>query len=79
MYSKRTDRYTCDYCGHESKWDGNDKQHGRMWGCEKCGKTHFCEKCFADKLGKDKWNEMLATCDDIMCPDCYEKYLKQEA
>lgn len=47
MYVEKTDTYTCDFCGHNAKWDASDDVHGELWSCEEegCGKV-FCSKCF---------------------------------
>ena len=43
MYVEKTDTYTCDFCGHNAKWDASDDVHGELWSCEAegCGKV-FC-------------------------------------
>lgn len=40
MYVEKTDTYTCDFCGHNAKWDASDDVHGELWSCEAegCGK-----------------------------------------
>lgn len=51
MYVEKTDTYTCDFCGHNAKWDASDDVHGELWSCEAegCGKV-FCSKCFISAL-----------------------------
>lgn len=34
MYVEKTDTYTCDFCGHNAKWDASDDVHGELWSCE---------------------------------------------
>ena len=50
MYVEKTDTYTCDFCGHNAKWDASDDVHGELWSCEAegCGKV-FCSKCFINR------------------------------
>lgn len=43
MYVEKTDTYTCDFCGHNAKWDASDDVHGELWSCEAEG----CGKVFA--------------------------------
>ena len=31
MYVEKTDTYTCDFCGHNAKWDASDDVHGELW------------------------------------------------
>lgn len=50
MYSMSSGSYSCDWCGHESAWDGHDEDHGDMWECEKCGR-HFYTRCFVSRIG----------------------------
>ena len=83
MWHMGTDIYECDFCGVEIQWDESDALHGSMWECEECGE-HFCEKCFTDRWGFGAWDAMLhqglsgSFADDIiMCPECYEKYIRE--
>ena len=77
MYIMDKDKYVCDFCGVELAWDERDESHGEMWGCEKCGKS-FCTKCFTERHGYDQWMNMMQLCNEIYCPDCYEKMSKGE-
>lgn len=70
-YLMGTDTYTCDYCGVEMKWDGEDERHGVLWECEKCGTKHFCSACFIKRFGKNAFDVMLQDMERLMCPDCY--------
>ena len=70
MYLMDADLYECDYCGHQSKWDMSDAQHGSMWECECCGKT-FCESCFTGRFGIDAFLYMCHHGDKVLCPICY--------
>lgn len=72
MYSMGKDTYTCDICGFEGKWDVHDDHRGDLWECEHCG-THFCTKCFVEKLGQECFNKMLRDADKVLCADCYGK------
>lgn len=69
-YKMGIDTYTCDYCGVEMKWDGEDERHGTMWECELCSK-HFCTSCFRHVHGYDSFDTMLHEHQFILCPDCY--------
>lgn len=77
MYSIKTDLYQCDFCGFEEKWDATDEIHGDLWGCERCGSA-FCTKCFKDKFGEANYYRMMREFNLIYCPDCFEKYYKEE-
>lgn len=75
MYNSDRDTYTCDFCGHEMKWDDHDKEHGDLWTCEadRCDKV-FCTKCFITRHGYRKFQEMMHdSADLVVCPDCYGK------
>lgn len=41
MYVEKTDTYTCDFCGHNAKWDASDDVHGELWSCESQRKKLF--------------------------------------
>lgn len=69
MYLMGSDKYECDICGHQGKWDAHDDHRGDMWECEKCGK-HFCTACFVEKMGEEEWRKMLSETDIVFCPDC---------
>ena len=59
MYVEKTDTYTCDFCGHNAKWDASDDVHGELWSCEAegCGKV-FCSKCFiSPECAKKKYKK----------------------
>ena len=71
MYLMSIDKYECDYCGTQSKFDEQDDTRGSMWGCEKCN-VDFCTKCFVDKCGRDAFEFMLRDGDKVLCPACYE-------
>lgn len=47
MYVEKTDTYTCDFCGHNAKWDASDDVHGELWSCEAegCGKVFCSNRC----------------------------------
>ena len=77
MYNMEKDTYACDLCGAEMAWDGSDEVHGEMWGCEKCGKA-FCSKCFIDHYGREEYMKMMQLSGQIYCPDCWEKFRKEE-
>lgn len=72
MYSMGRDSYACDLCGVELPWDGSDECQGDMWECEVCG-THFCTKCFVDRLGRKRFDNMLRGGDKVLCPECFQK------
>lgn len=71
VYSMSSGSYSCDWCGHESAWDGHDEDHGDMWECEKCGR-HFCARCFVSRTGTKAFDEMLKG-DKVLCPECFKK------
>ena len=60
MYVEKTDTYTCDFCGHNAKWDASDDVHGELWSCEAegCGKV-FCSKCFISAFGQKIYMTMM--------------------
>lgn len=60
---------TCEFCGVKIDWEGRDDQCDTIFYCEKCGKM-FCEKCFIDKHGYDKWLDNFEA-DKLVCPECY--------
>lgn len=76
-YNSKTDRYSCDTCGFENKWDDTDDENGELWGCEKCGNT-FCSKCFIDRYGRQEYMDMMQNSSHVYCPDCLEKQREQE-
>ena len=41
MYVEKTDTYTCDFCGHNAKWDASDDVHGELWSCEAEGTAAY--------------------------------------
>ena len=65
-----TDLYTCDFCGVQMKWDESKERSGTMYGCEKCGRE-FCSRCFKKYLGNEKFDDMLADEEKVLCPSCY--------
>lgn len=75
MYLMDIDTYECDFCGTQIKWGEKEEEHGDMWGCERC-ERHFCEKCFTDRYGRDRFQEMLQERNDVLCPDCYSKEIR---
>ena len=84
MYNMATDKYACDFCGFELKWDETDETHGDMWGCEVCGRE-FCKKCFTDRHGDENFSMMVRGAlsgpfeDDLLrCPDCFSKEARRE-
>ena len=62
---------TCEFCGIKIDWEGRDDQNGNIFYCEKCNKM-FCEKCFVDKHGNEKWQDNFES-DKLVCPECYGK------
>ena len=70
MYLLNRDVYACDFCETEIPWDGTDPVNGDMWGCERC-ECNFCTKCFTDRFGYDAFRVMLATNENVLCPDCF--------
>lgn len=78
MYLMASNKYECDICGHQEKWDAHDDHRGDIWECEKCGK-HFCTVCFVAKMGEEEWRKMLTETDNVFCPDCVqdEKQVKE--
>ena len=70
MYEMSTDLYTCDFCGVQMKWNESKEGYGTMYGCEKCGRE-FCSRCFKKYLGNEKFVDMLADEEKVLCPSCY--------
>lgn len=75
MYVEKTDTYTCDFCGHNAKWDASDDVHGELWSCEAegCGKV-FCSKCFISAFGQESYL-MRKLCNEpfarwLTCHEC---------
>lgn len=70
MYVEKTDTYTCDFCGHNAKWDASDDVHGELWSCEAegCGKV-FCSKCFISAFGQKIYMTMMQSGENVLCPD----------
>lgn len=52
MYVEKTDTYTCDFCGHNAKWDASDDVHGELWSCENGTQT--------ETVLYDDWNGTAA-------------------
>lgn len=73
MYVEKTDTYTCDFCGHNAKWDASDDVHGELWSCEAegCGKV-FCSKCFISAFGQEIYMTMMQSGENVLCPECTE-------
>ena len=78
MYAMTSDLYECDFCGVQMKWDETDPVHGNMWECEKCG-AHFCERCFEDRFGIVSFHKMLRDENEVHCPGCWEKAIRDKA
>lgn len=74
MYVEKTDTYTCDFCGHNAKWDASDDVHGELWSCEAegCGKV-FCSKCFISAFGQEIYMTMMQSGENVLCPECAKK------
>lgn len=61
MYVEKTDTYTCDFCGHNAKWDASDDVHGELWSCEaevymtmmQSGENVLCPECAKKKYKKE--------------------------
>lgn len=70
MYVEKTDTYTCDFCGHNAKWDASDDVHGELWSCEAegCGKV-FCSKCFISAFGQKIYMTMMQSGENVLCPE----------
>lgn len=70
MYVEKTDTYTCDFCGHNAKWDASDDVHGELWSCEAegCGKV-FCSKCFISAFGQEIYMTMMQSGENVLCPE----------
>lgn len=79
MYVEKTDTYTCDFCGHNAKWDASDDVHGELWPCEAegCGKV-FCSKCFISAFGQKIYMTMMQSGENVLCPECAKKKYKKE-
>lgn len=79
MYVEKTDTYTCDFCGHNAKWDASDDVHGELWSCEAegCGKV-FCSKCFISAFGQEIYMTMMQSGENVLCPECAKKKYKKE-
>lgn len=77
MYVEKTDTYTCDFCGHNAKWDASDDVHGELWSCEAegCGKV-FCSKCFISAFGQEIYMTMMQSGENVLCPECAKKKYK---
>ena len=71
--------YTCDFCGHNAKWDASDDVHGELWSCEAegCGKV-FCSKCFISAFGQEIYMTMMQSGENVLCPECAKKKYKKE-
>lgn len=80
MYVEKTDTYTCDFCGHNAKWDASDDVHGELWSCEAegCGKV-FCSKCFISAFGQEIYMTMMQSGENVLCPECAKKKYKKDA
>lgn len=70
MYVEKTDTYTCDFCGHNAKWDASDDVHGELWSCEAegCGKV-FCSKCFISAFGQEIYMTMMQSGENVLYDD----------
>lgn len=79
MLVEKTDTYTCDFCGHNAKWDASDDVHGELWSCEAegCGKV-FCSKCFISAFGQEIYMTMMQSGENVLCPECAKKKYKKE-
>lgn len=79
VYVEKTDTYTCDFCGHNAKWDASDDVHGELWSCEAegCGKV-FCSKCFISAFGQEIYMTMMQSGENVLCPECAKKKYKKE-
>lgn len=72
MYLMSSDKYECDICGHQERWDEHDDHRGDMWECESCMK-HFCTSCFVKMQGRQAFDGMLRNTDYVLCPECFGK------
>lgn len=72
MYLMNRGTYICDCCGVEMTWDGTDDHREDMWECEICG-MNFCTKCFVDRLGRKRFDDMLRGSDKVLCHECFHK------
>ena len=67
MYVEKTDTYTCDFCGHNAKWDASDDVHGEL-----------CSKCFISAFGQEIYMTMMQSGENVLCPECAKKKYKKE-
>ena len=65
------DTYICNTCGIRIGWQDIDSINGAIWECEDCG-LYFCTKCFEDRFGRPKFDDMMQHDDIIRCPDCFK-------